>query len=257
MIDLERKEYRKNYYINNIDKIKEYNKKWREENKNYNKDYQLKNKEKNKEKRKEYRKNYCLNNKEKIKEYTNNNKDKRKEYFAKWNIDNKEYLKEYRKINKLKKDEYLKNYYEKNKEIIQKKRINNKEYHKKYGKEYHKTYAKNRKKIDPLFKLKLNIRSNIINSIKKKGYEKKSKTFKILGCSYEDFKQHLERQFKTDMNWDNHGQWHLDHIYPVSLAKDEAELIKLNHYTNFQPMWASENISKGNKIIPNTQIKLI
>jgi hypothetical protein len=59
------------------------------------------------------------------------------------------------------------------------------------------------------------------------------------------------------MNWDNRKDWHLDHIYPVSLAKDEQELIKLNHYTNFQPLWAIENMSKGNKIIVNNQIKLI
>ena len=51
------------------------------------------------------------------------------------------------------------------------------------------------------------------------------------------------------MNWENAGKWHLDHIYPVSLAKDEEELLKLNHYTNFQPLWAVDNIKKGNKII--------
>ena len=59
------------------------------------------------------------------------------------------------------------------------------------------------------------------------------------------------------MNWDNLGEWHLDHIYPVSLSKDEEELIKLNHYTNFQPLWAIDNMIKGNKIIDNKQLKLI
>ena len=80
-------------------------------------------------------------------------------------------------------------------------------------------------------------------------YHKNSKTKEILGCSFEKFKVHLEKQFKDDMSWENQGKWHLDHIYPVSLAKDEEELIKLNHYTNFQPLWAFDNISKGNKII--------
>jgi hypothetical protein len=59
------------------------------------------------------------------------------------------------------------------------------------------------------------------------------------------------------MTWENQGQWHLDHIYPISLAKNEQEVIKLNHYTNFQPLWAKDNLTKHNKIIPNTQIKLI
>lgn len=46
---------------------------------------------------------------------------------------------------------------------------------------------------------------------------------------------------------DNHGKWHMDHIKPVSLAKTENEIIELNRYTNFQPLWAKDNLSKGNK----------
>jgi len=51
------------------------------------------------------------------------------------------------------------------------------------------------------------------------------------------------------MTWENQGLWHMDHIYPVSRATDEEHLIKLNHYTNFQPLWAEDNIKKSNKII--------
>ena len=75
--------------------------------------------------------------------------------------------------------------------------------------------------------------------------------------SFEDFKIHLQNQFTKGMNWENAGEWHLDHIYPVSLANSEEELIQLNHYTNFQPLWALDNIKKGNKIIDNKQLKLI
>jgi hypothetical protein len=50
------------------------------------------------------------------------------------------------------------------------------------------------------------------------------------------------------MNWENRSKWHLDHIYPTSLAQSVEEIIKLNHYTNFQPMWAEENIRKGNRL---------
>ena len=108
---------------------------------------------------------------------------------------------------------------------------------------------KQRLQTDSLFKLTCNIRSLIKISIKNKGYSKKSKTNKILGCDFEIFKAHLEKQFVKGMNWSNYGKWHLDHIYPVSLAKDEQHLIKLNHYTNFQPLWAIDNIKKSNKII--------
>lgn len=49
------------------------------------------------------------------------------------------------------------------------------------------------------------------------------------------------------MSWDNYGRWHLDHIKPISLAKDEDEVYNLNHYTNFQPLWMLDNLKKSNK----------
>jgi len=188
-------------------------------------------------------------------------KEKQIEFQKKYRLENKEktkiYNKKYKEIlkPKIKKNikEYQKNYYQNNKEKIQEYYSINKD----KTKEYNRFYSKNRREIDYLYRLRCSISCLIRSSIKNQGHSKKSKTFKILGCASVEFKQHLERQFKKGMNWDNIGQWHLDHIYPASLAKDENELLKLNHYTNFQPMWAAENISKGNKIIPNTQIKLI
>lgn len=108
---------------------------------------------------------------------------------------------------------------------------------------------KQRKETDPLYKMKCTISNLIYNSIKNKKFTKKSKSFEILGCSYEHFREHIENQFTDGMSWENAGEWHYDHIYPVSLAKTEEELIKLNHYTNFQPLWAKDNLSKSNKII--------
>lgn len=119
------------------------------------------------------------------------------------------------------------------------------------GKEWHKK----RRDTDPLFKMTCNIRGLIGNSIKNQVYTKKSKTYEILGCEFETFKKHIERQFTKGMTWENHGEWHYDHIIPISSAQTEEELIKLNHYTNFQPLWAEDNIRKSNKIEP-TQIKL-
>jgi len=53
------------------------------------------------------------------------------------------------------------------------------------------------------------------------------------------------------MNWKNHGKfgWHIDHIIPLSSAKTDEEVFKLCHYKNLQPLWAFENLSKGDKII--------
>ena len=174
-----------------------------------------------------------------------------------YRLKNKEKQKEYLLNNKSKTKEYQKNYYKNNKQQLSEKKKKYNKINSKYNSKYQKKYQKNRRETDPLFKLNGNIRSLITISIKNKGYTKKSKTHQILGCTFEDFKKHLELQFKLGMNWENQGKWHLDHIIPASLAKDEQELIILNHYTNFQPMWAIENLIKGNKIIPNTQIKLI
>jgi hypothetical protein len=89
----------------------------------------------------------------------------------------------------------------------------------------------------------------ISKTIREFGKVKKSKSYEILGCSFLEFKEHLENKFLDGMDWTNYGEWHLDHIKPISLAKNEKELLELNHYTNFQPLWAFDNISKGNKFI--------
>ena len=64
-------------------------------------------------------------------------------------------------------------------------------------------------------------------------------------------KKHIESQFKDGMSWENHKHdgWHIDHIIPLSSAKNEENVYKLCHYTNLQPLWATENYKKGKKII--------
>ena len=73
----------------------------------------------------------------------------------------------------------------------------------------------------------------------------------VLGCSPEYLKEHLEKQFSQGMSWDNYGfyGWHIDHKIPLSSAKTEEEVYQLCHYTNLQPLWAKDNLSKGGKII--------
>ena len=166
----------------------------------------------------EYRKKYAIKNKENRKLYKLINKDKIREQDRKYRLENKEKYNQWRLDNK--------------------KKINDNA----------NKYQKNRKSNDSLFKLRCTITSLIGNCIKRQGYKKTSRTHEILGCSFEDFKIHLENQFTEGMTWINHGEWHIDHIYPVSLATDEQHLTKLNHYTNLQPLWAIDNIKKSNKI---------
>jgi hypothetical protein len=107
-------------------------------------------------------------------------------------------------------------------------------------------YNKNRESYDPLYRLRRRISVLIRNGMASNGLKKKgTKTDSILGCTISDFKIHIERQFLKGMSWENHGGWHLDHIVPISSASSESEIYGLNHHTNFRPLWAKDNLSKG------------
>lgn len=123
--------------------------------------------------------------------------------------------------------------------------IKNKEWNNKTG--YGKKYQQDRLKNDSFFKFKNRLRTLIRLSISKQGYTKKSKCFEILGCDYEFLIKHLESLFIDGMNWNNYGKWHIDHIIPISSALTEKDVIKLNHYTNLQPLWVIDNLKKYNK----------
>jgi hypothetical protein len=226
----------------------------REENREYNlnnpsklKQYRLDNKERISEKGKEYySENKELINK-KSKEYNLKNKDEIKKKNKKYYSENKDEIAIKGKLYRLKNVDKIKisknKYYVENKDDIN---IKGKEY-KLNNKESRNKRERERRETEPLHKLKCNIRGVIGFSMRKNGYTKKSRTYEILGCSYEDFKIHLENQFTKGMTWESLGKWHLDHIIPISSAKTEEEIIKLNHYTNFQPLWAEDNLKKGNK----------
>lgn len=212
----------------------------REKNKDYYKIYRQKNKIKQNIYCKEYNKKNKLILKEKRK-----NKPISKEYKQY----RKEYEKQYRKNNKVILNKKIKKYLNKNRNKISKYMTEYRKHNKDKIKLLMYNYFKNRKKNDILFRFKIKIHDLIIKSIKGKGYTKNSRTYTYLGCNFLTFKQHIENKFKEGMIWDNHGLWHFDHIYPNALCKTEDELIKNQHYTNFQPLWAKENIHKGAKII--------
>jgi hypothetical protein len=126
----------------------------------------------------------------------------------------------------------------------------NKEYQKKYCStpEYKKRrmlQIKEREQRDPLFKLSRRIRSLISSAFKKKKLEKGLMAFEILGCDFLTLKNHFESLFTEGMTWGNMGLWHIDHKRPLAIAKTEEDLIKLNHYTNLQPLWSLDNLKKG------------
>lgn len=127
-------------------------------------------------------------------------------------------------------------------------RENNKENISLYRKEYHKI----RYNTDPSYKLVENIRSIIHKGFTNNSMRKSKNTLDILGCTFKEFFVYLENKFEPWMNWDNKGNpkdgiyepnktWDLDHIIPISSATSKEEIIKLNHYTNFQPLCSYYN----------------
>lgn len=168
------------------------------------------------------------------------------EYYPKYYEENKEirseYAKEYRTNNIDKEKARHKKYYDENKDKLN-------EYREEYKTRRNLLHKENMIN-DPLYKAKHNIRGLIKQSFRT--YTKKSKTQDILGCTFEEFKEHIESQWNDWMNWDNHGNpkdnifeldktWDLDHIIPLSTAKTEEDVIRLNHYTNFQPLCSYNN----------------
>ena len=140
---------------------------------------------------------------------------------------------------------------------IYKNRIkNNNLYQQKYrssqkGKEANRRAVKKAVKNNPIYKMSMNVRHRLNEFLNLKRLTKKNKTFEMVGCTPTELKTYLEKKFEPGMTWWNHSPkgWHIDHIIPLSNAKNYEDIVKLMHYKNLQPMWAKENIKKSNKII--------
>ena len=103
-----------------------------------------------------------------------------------------------------------------------------------------------RYKTDPLFALKTTVRNRIGEVIRKGGFTKRARAAVLLGCTWEELRTHIEKQFKKGMTWDNRGKlWHVDHIVPLAEAKTSEDVSALCHFTNLRPLWGNENARKG------------
>lgn len=122
--------------------------------------------------------------------------------------------------------------------------------------EQNKKHNKLKRQTNPQWKLKQVLRCRYLDALKRHtsggSVNKHHSAIKLIGCSIDFYKQYLEQQFKPDMTWENHGVlWEIDHIKPC--AAFDLTNIEQQHecfiYTNTQPLYYSENRSKGDKII--------
>jgi hypothetical protein len=104
-----------------------------------------------------------------------------------------------------------------------------------------------RRANDPKFRIACALRTRLWQSIKQN--TKKGSSVKDLGCSIPDLLKYLETKFQSGMAWENYGTWHIDHIKPLSLfdLENRKEFLKACNYSNLQPLWAKDNLSKGNR----------
>jgi hypothetical protein len=175
------------------------------------------------------RKEYNTNNQKNIKEYRENNKEKTKPQIQEWKKNNPKRVKELWKINNSKKT----------KEKI---KLDNQK-----QKEYKKNWSKNQYKNNINFKITQLLRIRLIDALKGKT-NKTDSSLKILGCSIEEFKLYLEKQFLPEMNWKNHGEiWEIDHIKPCASfdLTCETQQKVCFHYINLQPLFKTSDIAKS------------
>jgi hypothetical protein len=177
--------------------------------------------------------------KAKAKKYYSENKEEKSRYYS----ENKEKYQERYKKN-------WKDIQEKNKEYYNNHREEIAEYKKKWTKENKsRLNQKRREKLrnDPQYRAVHNLRSRLHSALNTDN--KSISTLELIGCDKEYLTSHLESQFTEGMSWDNYGDWHIDHIRPCASfdLTDMDEQKKCFHFSNLQPLWATDNLSKGSK----------
>tara|TARA_R100001463_G_scaffold46370_1_gene94931 strand:+ start:458 stop:874 length:417 start_codon:yes stop_codon:yes gene_type:complete len=113
----------------------------------------------------------------------------------------------------------------------------------------HAEYTRNRLANDPVFQWVSQTRTRLRRILHGTGSHQP--TLDLLGCTGQEWRDHLEAQWTEGMSWDSYGagegRWQCDHVIPVS-AFDQSDLEqrkKCWHYSNTQPLWAKDNMAKG------------
>ena len=183
----------------------------------------------------------------------NRNKEKQKEWARKWRMEHyQEHLESTRKWrrNHPPKSRAKKNLQgKKNPEEVKARRRDRISKWIKENRTRANSYNRKWRKDHPEIRI---MRRAVEHMVQSKGMNKSSRSFQYVGCSPGFLRNHIESLFKTGMIWENYGEWHVDHIVPLSwfpFDEDPDLLFVASHWTNLQPLWGNENISKGNRFM--------
>ena len=112
-------------------------------------------------------------------------------------------------------------------------------------------YQRNKRQNDPVYRFRNGITRLVSTYKKKTGYTGSKGTWEMIGCDFETFLSHIQAQFESGMTLENYGggagRWSIDHIIPMSTARNDEDVERLNHYTNLRPLWSTENCKKAGK----------
>jgi len=179
-----------------------------------------------------------------------------------WQLSNREHIKAYRakrraRINAQKRASYRRNRVA-NREQHRKWASTNREHLRQYHAEYRlrnkdrlrrkKTQAKRLKwNTNPMYRLKELCRHRLYLFLKTR-HKNTKRTIELIGCSWPELQRHIENQFTGKMSWEKlmRSEIHIDHRVPLARGNTPAEIERLCHYTNLQPLWATTKLARDN-----------
>ena len=208
-----------------------------------------------KEERNAYMREWRKKNKAKISEQ---NKKYRESHKSEAKLYHKEWRDKYRDVlNEKAREKYKENpeaFKERKERYVQSHREQYKESNRRYKSENRQKcsdYERNKRHSDPVYRFRTSVRCLIWGYNKKKGYTGGKTVWEMVGCDFDAFLAHIQRQFEDGMTLENYGHgigcWNIDHIIPISTAQTDEDIERLNHYSNLRPLWATDNYKKSRK----------
>lgn len=189
--------------------------------------------------------------KERDKKYRDSHKEQAKAYHEAWREKNRERLREQARANyhknpqahKARVDKYKASHVEQVKESRAR--------YKRENRQKCTDYQRNKRQSDPVYKFRTSFVHLMCMYRKKTKYTGTKGTWEMVGCDFDTFLTHIQSQFEDGMTLENYGhgegKWNIDHIIPISVAKTNEDIERLNHYSNLRPMWSLDNYRKSNK----------